>query len=111
MADTKGGLWIPDGSPAPAGVELADPLTEAKEVFQRDFKEKIIEDATLYPFTMTLLLAWELLATIQLALRHPEYPRHIRAHTEPFARDLQSHLALTPALWRVIENGWKDVPA
>jgi predicted membrane-bound spermidine synthase len=52
------------------------------------------------------LTSWLLLSTIQLALRHPNFPETTRQYVEPFARELQQRVAPSGALAIVAERGW-----
>lgn len=59
------------------------------------------------------IVAFHVLATLQLALRHPDFPTNTSEIVEDFARGLQQRLSLTPQLAAICERGWDqkfDVP-
>ncbi len=60
------------------------------------------------------LAGFALVATIQFALRHPQFPASVGATAEAFARELQQHIARRiPFAGDLMEAGWdaaQDVP-
>jgi hypothetical protein len=74
--------------------------------FVRDFKA-LHDDRQLITLQLSKYQAWCLMATVQLAHKHPEGGRTIpvRAATM-IARDLQEQIATTPTLAHVAEQGW-----
>lgn len=52
------------------------------------------------------LFAFQLLASLQLALRHPKFPETMRVSVEHFARTLVKTVGVTPNLVRVAEAGF-----
>jgi hypothetical protein len=50
--------------------------------------------------------AWCLMATVQLACRHPEFNGPTRQIAEKTARRLQAMVATTPPLQMLAERGW-----
>jgi hypothetical protein len=64
---------------------------------------------------ITPLAGFALVATIQFALRHPQFPPSVGATAEAFARELQQHIAQRlPLVGELMEAGWdpaQDVPA
>jgi len=58
-------------------------------------------------FVTSPMRAWIMLSTMQLALRHPEFPASVRPVAEGIARNMQ--LAIAPKgspLWQLAEQGW-----
>jgi hypothetical protein len=55
---------------------------------------------------LSALDAWCVLATIQLACRHPEFTGSTRQIAEGVARRMQASLTLSPALQDLAERGW-----
>jgi hypothetical protein len=58
--------------------------------------------------------AFQLLSTLQLALRHPDFPEALAGQMTILGRALQERISLTPGLAALAEKGWHqehDVPA
>lgn len=47
-----------------------------------------------------------LVSSLQLALRHPDFPEHAREHMTNFALRLQETLSITPTIAAVLDMGW-----
>ena len=81
-------------------------IEDVPEAFVRDFKA-LAEDAEIIVLSLSRYQAWCLMATVQLAHKHPDGKRTapVRAATM-IARDLQEQIATTPALASIAEQGW-----
>ena len=79
-------------------------LLDAEE-FRRDFEQHL---ATAPPVEGLIQpgRAWLVMAALQLALRHPEFPDSMRGPVEAFARQLQAIVSVTPTLTALAEQGW-----
>lgn len=67
-----------------------------------------------FPVDIDLMGAFQLIAALQLACRHPSFRGPTRAHIEGFARILQARITEPgTAMADVLEQGWNpdlDVP-
>ena len=81
-----------------------------EQEFLREFGEELRELEASQPILLeiTPLLAWILLAQIQLVCRHPGNTGPSRQFIESFARDLQQRIAPSGALAEMAERGWQQ---
>jgi len=81
---------------------------EIPEDFVRDFKA-LFEDPQPIELELSKYQAWCLMATIQLAFKHPQVAESSTMRAAVMiARGLQEIVSQTPALARVAERGWTE---
>lgn len=90
---------------------MSDPLRDAGEAellarFTEEFKALAERKGTTVILELTALEAWTLLATIQLALRHPLNVGGTSRIARELATLLERAVATTPALAEVARRGW-----
>ncbi len=73
--------------------------------FVKEFKELCDETSEIAVFMQPIQL-WSVLSAIQLAMRHPKFPRNTREIVEPVARQIQACVAHGGALAVIAERGW-----
>lgn len=73
--------------------------------FEQEFSDLIAQRQAI-ELRISPLEAWCVMAQIQLALRHPNNTGIARMYAEIVARQLQSAIAITPALAQIAEMGW-----
>ena len=90
--------------------EEFDPVE--RELMEQFLEEMKILESTGYtqPFRLKPSECWMLLATLQLALRHPAVgPSTVGAFALSFARELEQRLCHNrPAMAEIARRGWHD---
>ena len=76
-----------------------------EEMFRHEFAD-LLERHEGIVLELSEAGGWFLLATLQLALRHPQFPATLSGVVRGIAEELQRGVATTPALAEVARRGW-----